>query len=131
MSNKKPLTNSNGLIREFASGDYIDVKYGGTGKTSLPKDSIIIGNTDKVKTIKFNFDATNPPSASDDVTAQYEVGSKWYDIVNHVEYTCLDNTENNAIWKSFNSSITVDYAEFNQDANHQTTTGQIAWNDTD
>jgi hypothetical protein len=44
MPNKKPLTNTNGLIKEFSNGDTISVKYGGTGKSSLPKDTIIVGN---------------------------------------------------------------------------------------
>ena len=108
MANKKPLTNTNGIIREFSTGDSISVKFGGTGKSVLPKDNIIVGNTtDEVRTIKFNFDATVPPSPTDDINSNYVVGSKWYDIANHIEYTCLDNTENNAIWKSFNPSITV------------------------
>lgn len=132
MPNKKPLTNANGLIKEFSNGDSISVKFGGTGKSSLPKDNIIVGNTnDEVRTIKFNFDATNAPLLTDDVNSGYSVGSKWYDITNNIEYTCLDNTLNNAIWKSFNPSSTIDYVEFKQDANHQTTTGQISWNDTD
>ena len=101
MANKKPLTNTNGLIREFSNGDSIAVKFGGTGLNALPKDSIVVGaDIEKVKTIKFNFDATTPPSSTDDINSNYVVGSKWYDIVNHIEYTCLDNTIGNAVWKA-------------------------------
>jgi len=98
---KKPLSNINGLIREFGSDDTIPVKYGGTGKTDLPKDSIIVGNNpDEVRTIKYNFEGTVAPSASDDINAEYVIGSKWYDLTNDTEYTCLDNTANNAVWKA-------------------------------
>src|SRR5574343_1746710 len=101
MANKKPLTNTNGLIREFGSGDSISVKFGGTGLTSLPKDNIIVCNTaDEVRTIKYNFEATVAPSITDDTNAVYSIGSKWYDIINDIEYTCLDNTTNNAVWKA-------------------------------
>ena len=101
MANKKPLTNTNGIIREFSNGDSIAVKFGGTGLNTLPKDSIVVGaDSEHVKTIKFNFDATTPPSPTDDINSNYAVGSKWYDIVNHIEYTCLDNTIGNAVWKA-------------------------------
>ena len=101
MANKKPLTNTNGLIREFSNGDSIAVKFGGTGLNTLPKDSIVVGaDIEQVKTIKFNFDATTPPSSTDDINSNYVVGSKWYDIANHIEYTCLDNTIGNAVWKA-------------------------------
>src|SRR5574343_107517 len=74
MPNKKPLTNTNGLIKEFSN--------------------------DEVRTIKFKFDAINAPTSTDDVNSGYSVGSKWYDVNNNIEYTCLDNTNNNAVWKS-------------------------------
>ena len=101
MANKKPLTNTNGLIREFATGDSISVKFGGTGLNALPKDSIILGDSsDTVKSIKYNLNAIIPPSQTDDNNSNYVVGSKWYDITNQVEYTCLDNTIGNAVWKA-------------------------------
>lgn len=48
--------------------------------------------------IKNNFVATTSPSATDDNTQGYAVGSKWIDVSNNVPYICVDATASAAIW---------------------------------
>jgi len=44
------------------------------------------------------LDATSAPSATDDSSAGYQVGSVWVDITNDKAYTCVDATVGNAVW---------------------------------
>ena len=44
------------------------------------------------------FDATAAPTATDDSTAGYGVGSVWIDTTNNFVYTCVDATTSNAVW---------------------------------
>lgn len=130
---KKPLSNSNGLIREFGTDDAVPVKHGGTGKSSIPSDHIIVGNnTDEIRTIKYKFDAITAPSNINDFNDGYSIGSKWFDTIHDLVYTCLDSSIGHAVWKAqFDPQLPIDYVEFNQDVGHQVTIGQLAWNDTD
>jgi len=99
MSEKKPLKNENGKIIPFNVNEYIPVTHGGTSRNLLSDDHSILGNgTGPVKLIKNNFNAINNPTNSDDVRNGYSVSSRWIDKYNHIEYVCIDNTENNAIW---------------------------------
>lgn len=47
---------------------------------------------------KWKNDATAAPTVNDDITAQYEVGSVWIDVVAPAVYMCVDNTEGAAVW---------------------------------
>lgn len=47
---------------------------------------------------KRNLAATTAPTANDDSTANYEVGSDWLDTTNDKAYICLDNTATAAVW---------------------------------
>tara|TARA_Y100000592_G_scaffold41962_2_gene66649 strand:+ start:7373 stop:9100 length:1728 start_codon:yes stop_codon:yes gene_type:complete len=44
------------------------------------------------------FDATSAPSATDDSSAGYQVGSVWIDVTNDKAYFCVDATASNAVW---------------------------------
>lgn len=137
MPNQKPLHNNNGLIKQFSNYDTISPSNGGTGLYDIPTDSTLVGfNANNLRLIKNNFNAHNPPSINNDINNGFSVGSKWYDLTNKIEYTCLDNMSNNAVWvagggSTFDPSAPVDYIELNQSANHNVTTGQLAWNSVD
>jgi hypothetical protein len=49
---------------------------------------------------KSEFAAAVPPSATDDSTQSFEVGSRWIDIANNKEYVCLNNSAAAALWKN-------------------------------
>lgn len=44
-------------------------------------------------------DATTGPTADDDNTAGWHIGSRWLDVTADEEYVCLDATEGAAVWK--------------------------------
>ena len=45
-----------------------------------------------------NFDATAPPTATDDSTAGYATGSLWYDAMAKRLYWCASAAEGAAVW---------------------------------
>jgi hypothetical protein len=47
-----------------------------------------------------NTSALGNPSATDDENNGYELGSRWYNVTAREEYVLLDETGNNAVWKS-------------------------------
>jgi hypothetical protein len=73
---------------------------GGLGVGSLGQDGIIISDTTGVREVKYNFNATVNPTVNDDVDGDYEVGSRWYNITDAVEFVCLSNTNGAAVWVS-------------------------------
>lgn len=54
--------------------------------------------------IKCNFVATAAPGSTDDDSEGYAVGSQWIDVTNDNCYTCVDATEDAAVWKQTNNS---------------------------
>jgi hypothetical protein len=48
-------------------------------------------------TFQYN-ETTTAPTASDDGTADYSIGSRWWDTTADKEYVCLDTTTSNAVW---------------------------------
>lgn len=54
----------------------------------------------KSGTAKSNGSATTAPSVTDDSTAGYSVGSRWYDTSGQVAYLCTDATSGAAAWTS-------------------------------
>ena len=44
-----------------------------------------------------NYNATNEPSISDDLTKGYDIGSEWY--YNGDIYKCVNNASKSAVWK--------------------------------
>jgi hypothetical protein len=45
-----------------------------------------------------NLEATDPPTAANDVGEGYKVGSMWIDTTPGIVYICVDETENTAVW---------------------------------
>lgn len=52
---------------------------------------------------KYNHIATTAPSATDDETANYGVGSVWIDVTHGNIYMCTDPTEDTAVWEVLNN----------------------------
>ncbi|MBA7557490.1 hypothetical protein ES705_50250 [subsurface metagenome] len=63
---------------------------GATARASL--------SLDNVENLKVKLDATEAPTADNDITEGYTVGSRWFDITNDKEHVCLDNSDGAAIW---------------------------------
>lgn len=70
--------------------------------TDMPdEDGFIIKTAAESYTvIKANLAAVEDPSATDDSSAGYSVGSVWINTVDGTAFTCVDNSVDEAIWKS-------------------------------
>ncbi|MGK7346286.1 MAG: hypothetical protein ACNS63_10825 [Candidatus Nitrospinota bacterium M3_3B_026] len=51
-----------------------------------------------VENLKVNLTAVSAPTATDDSSAGYSVGSRWVDVSADKEYVCLDATATAAVW---------------------------------
>lgn len=47
---------------------------------------------------KITTSSTSNPTATDDISKNYFVGSKWVNTTTKIEFTCIDNTSGAAIW---------------------------------
>jgi len=67
------------------------------------------------------LDATSEPSATDDSSNGYQVGSTWIDVTNNIAYTCVDSTTNAALWnksgfaQTLNKTLTLQKPEVGDD----------------
>ena len=50
--------------------------------------------------VRNKFNATTAPTATNDNSEGFSVGSVWIDVSAKVAYTCVDGTDNNAVWGS-------------------------------
>lgn len=48
---------------------------------------------------KNNFSATVDPTANDDITEGYDIGSRWLNPANEQMYVCVKATDGQAVWK--------------------------------
>ncbi len=64
-----------------------------------------------VANLKVNLFGTVSPSAINDSSQGYNVGSRWIDIVNDEEYVCVDDFFLAAVWKKTSATTTDDIAE--------------------
>ena len=63
-----------------------------------------------------NLEATTDPTATDDVTQGYVVGSRWLNITDDKEWFCANNTEEAAVWVlSAGDVFGENYAEQRED----------------
>ena len=75
---------------------------------SVTKAQVGLG---KVSNLKSETDATVPPSAVDDTTAGFAIGSLWIDTAAQTAYQCVDATANSAVWRRTDISSTSDVVE--------------------
>ena len=57
--------------------------------------------------VKNNYTATAAPTATDDDSDGYSVGSAWFDVTNDQAYWCIDASTAAAIWLQLNSATGV------------------------
>jgi len=74
-----------------------------------------------VENIKVKLDAVTAPTVNDDSGDGYSVGSKWCDVTNDKEYTCLDSTVGAAVWTETTASGATD-----NDAIHDNVDSEIS-----
>lgn len=55
--------------------------------------------------LKNNFAAIIAPAVTDDTTLGYAIGSRWVDVVLKKGYTCVDATEDAAVWSEGGGSV--------------------------
>lgn len=58
----------------------------------------------EVPNVKQNLTAVTPPTATDDSTLNYSIGSRWVDVLTDEEYVCVDASPTVAVWKSTTAS---------------------------
>jgi hypothetical protein len=71
-----------------------------TNPHSVTKTQVGLSN---VENSKVNFTAVVDPTAGDDNTAGYSVGSQWINTANDKAYTCVDSSTAAAVWVWTNS----------------------------
>lgn len=88
---------------------------GATARASL--------SLDNVENLKVKLDATEAPTADNDVSEGYTVGSRWFDITNDKEHVCLDNSDGAAIWIDTTAANAVTFVGLNDTPANYTDAG--------
>ena len=83
-----------GLVIDTAQ---LAVDLGATAMTGVP-NGFVTGDGSVLSAIKYNHVATTAPTATDDSSAGYAVGSRWIDTTNNLEYVCVDASVGAAVW---------------------------------
>ena len=84
----------------------LGITKGGTGASSIPGAQEALGllvGEDVAAYVKDNLTAVAAPSAADDSTQGYTVGSHWIDTASQEGYVALDVTPSAAVWRSITS----------------------------
>lgn len=89
--NNNTNVNSNTAHRTSDGKDHSDVGLNNTHRTSV--------GTDHAYVTKVKSDATVAPTATNDTSEGYAIGSKWVDITEDKIYFCVDSTEDAAVWQ--------------------------------
>lgn len=99
MADKKPIKSERGNIKEFATGDVVPVKHGGTGEKDFRHKGYLVGERNKkLRTVKCEYNRTTDPTANHDITDGYEVGSRWINTTDKKEWLCVKSTRKSAEW---------------------------------
>lgn len=93
------VTGTNATFTRYDANGILDVSRGGTSTSTLTANGILIGNgTGPIIAKLSEFNETTAPTASDDSSAGYSVGSRWIDTTADSEYVCLDDSVGAAVW---------------------------------
>lgn len=78
----------------------VAISDGGTGGITAAAARTNLGENASGSpfTRKHNFAAAVAPATTDDTSADYAVGSFWYDTTADIFYTCIDSTASAAVW---------------------------------
>ena len=71
--------------------------------TTSTTRTITVPDSD-VELFKDNLSATTAPTANDDNTVGYSIGSRWIDVTNDAVYTAVDVSTGAAIWRNLSAS---------------------------
>lgn len=77
---------------------------GGTSRVMIQE--ILVPRTDTSE-IKNNYDSTRDPVSTDDTTSGYSKGSEWINCSSNTLFTCVDATEDNAVWVTGSGDLVV------------------------
>jgi len=76
---------------------------------------IFSGCTDCIQTDNTEYNKDTDPTQNDDADAGYNVGDLWTNTDTNITYLCVDNTNDNAVWKNFDNitvlKVQVDHTE--------------------
>lgn len=96
----------------------------GLGYVQLTKNSVGLGN---LENLKVKLDATSAPTATDDSSAGYSVGSRWVDVAAKETYECVDATPSAAEWK-VSTSVTASTSDVAEGTNLYYTEARVSAN---
>lgn len=71
---------------------------------SETQGKLIKSGSETYRAVKVAFGQTTPPTATDDSSQGYSVGSDWYDETNDAVFTCIDSTVGAAQWLGIGSA---------------------------
>ncbi len=63
-------------------------------------NDILIEYGVRTSSANLGYYRTTAPGVNDDITFNYNIGTRWIDTTNDNEYVCLDNTDGAAVWKN-------------------------------
>jgi len=89
--------------------------YEATGEVFYKKDDGLSTNVTDNVNVKNNLSAIVPPTANDDSTLFYSVGSIWINTATGIVYFLVDPTAGAAIWATFSGQGTVYQFEIGQE----------------
>lgn len=96
------------VIQGANDGDAVDAHLASTSNPhSVSKAQVGLGN---VANTKNKFDAVAPPTAADDSSQGFSVGSAWVDLSADRSYVCVDSAASAAVWR--------ETSQQNSDADH-------------
>jgi hypothetical protein len=93
-----------------------------TNPHNVTKTQVGLGN---VENTLMNFTAAADPSATDDNTLGYTVGSVWINTSSQTEFTCMDATTGAAVWQTITADPNIQLHIANMNNPHNTTKAQV------
>lgn len=86
--------------------------------------TITYGGGESVQSSSSKYSETTDPTATDDSTQGFVIGSRWVNTTADTEYVCLDATATAAVWKeTTNTAVTAAGSDGNVQYNNSTALG--------